>query len=131
VPSAVKRIILELGLRYRPAADQLEAHQAKLAALMSDLADLPAAALERAANQWIRQSAFMPKASELIQLARNFARAERASPQRPLDVAASRNARMAAEAGARDDIRWVDDGHGLRLVAAGNRSRGKDRRHDA
>jgi len=114
----VKRIVLELGLRYRPAAaDQLEAHQAKLAALISDLADLPPAVLERAARHWVRQSAFMPKASELIALARNFASAERGSALRRLDVAALRNARMAEERGARRDLRWIDDGGGLRLVA--------------
>ena len=118
VPSAVKRIILELGLRYRPAAaDQLEPHQAKLAALMSDLADLPPALLTRAASHWVRQSAFMPKASDLIQLARHFANAEHDRPLRPLDVAGLRNARMNAEPGTRRDIRWIDDGRGLRLVA--------------
>jgi hypothetical protein len=128
VPSAVKRIILELGLRYRPAAaDQLEAHQAKLAALISDLADLSPPVLERAARHWVRQSAFMPKTSDLLALARSFACAERGSPLQPLDVAALRNARMAGEPGARRDLRWVDDARGLRLVArdgAGGRDRG-------
>jgi hypothetical protein len=127
VPSAVKRIILELGLRYRPAAsDQLEAHHAKLAALMSDLADLPPALLERAAGQWVRQSPFMPKASDLLQLARGFAGAEFGSALQPLDVAALRNARMAEEPGARRDLHWVDDGHGLRLVAVDAKGRSDD-----
>lgn len=127
----MKRIILELGLRYRPAAaDQLEAHQAKLAALIGDLADLEPAVLERAARHWVRQSAFMPKASELIALARNFASAEHGSALHRLDVAALRNARMAAEPGARRDLRWIDDGRGLRLVAR-DRAGAKDRGDDA
>jgi hypothetical protein len=114
----VKRIVLELGLRYRPAAaDQLEAHHAKLAALISDLADLQPTVLERAARHWVRQSAFMPKASELIALARNFANAERGGRSGRLDVAALRNARLAEEPGGRRDLRWIDDGGGLRLVA--------------
>ena len=126
----MRRIILELGLRYRPAAaDQLEGHQAKLAALTSDLADLPPPMLERAAQHWVRQSAFMPKASDLLALARSFARAERGSPLRPVDVAALRNARMAEEPGARRDLRWIDDGGGLRLVAVDRRT--ADRGHGA
>jgi len=126
VPSVVKRIILELGLRYRPAAaDQLEPHQAKLAALMNDLADLPPAVLERAARHWVRQSAFLPKASDLLQLARNFANAERGNALQRLDVAGQRNARMAEEPGARRDLRWIDDGHGLRLVAVNAKISGR------
>lgn len=71
-PSAgLKRIILELGLRYRPArADQLEGHQAKIAALISDLIDVPLEPLEFACRSWARRSQFMPKASDLIDLAR-------------------------------------------------------------
>lgn len=127
----MKRIILELGLRYRPAAaDQLEAHQAKLAALISDLADLSPLMLERAAHHWVRQSAFMPKTSDLLALARNFASAERGSTRQPLDVAGLRNARMAEEPGSRRDLRWVDDGLGLRLVSRDS-ARTSDRRHGA
>ena len=119
VPSAVKRIILELGLRYRPAAaEQIEPHQAKLVAMMGDLADLPPALLERAARHWVRQSAFMPKASDLVALVGSFVRAERGGLLRRLDVAALRNARIAEEPGARRDLRWIDDGGGLRLVDA-------------
>jgi hypothetical protein len=83
---------------------------------MADLADLPPAMLERAASHWVRQSAFLPKASDLVALTRHFAIAEHGSATRRLDVAAQRNARMAEEAGARRDLRWVDDGIGLRLV---------------
>lgn len=70
-PPAIKRLILELGLRYRPTSpDALEAHTVKLAALTSDCADIPANMLERAVTKWVRQEKFMPKASELIRLAR-------------------------------------------------------------
>jgi hypothetical protein len=61
---------LELGLRYRPVArDQLDGHQAKIAALIADLIDVPIGPLEAACKAWVAQSPFMPKASDLIELA--------------------------------------------------------------
>jgi hypothetical protein len=71
VPASVGRIIGELGLRYRPsAATDLAAHAEALKLLAEDVADIPAHLLEAAAKRWVREQRFMPKASELVALAR-------------------------------------------------------------
>jgi len=71
VPPAIGRIIGELGLRYRPAAAaDLEAHAHTLRLLCEDVADVPPHLLEDAAKRWVRENKFMPKASELVALAR-------------------------------------------------------------
>lgn len=62
-------LIGELGLRYSPSAQaDREAHSAALALLTRDLADVPPSILAQAIDQWVRQSRFMPKASELVEL---------------------------------------------------------------
>ncbi len=71
VPAAVGRIIGELGLRFRPSAQaDLEAHALAIKLLTEDVADVPAHLLEAAAKRWVREQRFMPKAAELIALAR-------------------------------------------------------------
>lgn len=66
----MKKIISELGLRFRPSAQaDLEAHSAKLAFLAMDCADVPPRFLEAASKEWARTSRFLPTASELISLA--------------------------------------------------------------
>lgn len=74
LPTALHRkLILELGLRYRPVSSaQLEAHNATLSALMIDVADLPPHLLQRAIEAHVRESRFMPKASELIARAKSY-----------------------------------------------------------
>ena len=133
MPPSIRRIVLELGLRYRPAAaDRIAAHLSRLEALMADLAELPPAMLERATAQWVRDKPFLPRASELVRLTRDLASAEAGSggaPGRRLDVAARRNAAIAGEPGARHDLRWIDDEHGLRLVSLDELER--HRRRDA
>lgn len=71
-PSAeVRRIIGELGLRYRPSAQtDLEAHAARIALLACDLATIPPHLLRRAVDRWVRESQYMPTAAELIRMAR-------------------------------------------------------------
>ena len=65
------RIIGELGLRYRPSAQaDLEAHAEALRLLAEDVADVPSNLLEVASKRWVRENRFMPKASELVALAR-------------------------------------------------------------
>lgn len=73
-PSAeTRRIIGELGLRYRPHGQtDLEAHAARLTILANDLADIPVHFLRQAADAWVRNSEFMPTAAELIRAARTF-----------------------------------------------------------
>lgn len=65
------RIIGELGLRYRPSAQaDLIAHAEAIRLLTEDVADVPVELLDAAAKQWARENRFMPKASELVALAR-------------------------------------------------------------
>jgi hypothetical protein len=72
VPPQVGRIIGEIGLRYRPNNEgDLEAHAQRLRLLAEDVADVPPALLETAAKRWVRESHFMPRASDLIALARS------------------------------------------------------------
>lgn len=71
VPPVIGEIIGKLGLRYRPSgAADLEAHAEAIRLLAEDCADIPAQLLDAAAKQWARESKFMPKASELRELAR-------------------------------------------------------------
>lgn len=72
-----KRLIGELGLRFRPSAQaDLEEHAAGLALLAADVADLPIHHLDHAIREHIRTSSFMPKAAELIALARKHLSAQ-------------------------------------------------------
>jgi hypothetical protein len=69
----VRRIVGEIGLRFRPTAQtDLEAHAARIALLACDVADIPVHLLRQAANAWVQNSRFMPTASELIEAARSF-----------------------------------------------------------
>lgn len=76
-------MIGQLGLRYRPSAQaDLEAHAALLALLATDVADIDPRDLDVAIRLHAKQSPFMPKACELIELA-DTARAEREFAARP------------------------------------------------
>lgn len=64
-------IIGKLGLRYRPSGQaDLEAHAEALRLLAEDVADVPPPLLDAAAKRWARESKFMPRASELLELSR-------------------------------------------------------------
>lgn len=68
-----RRLIAELGLRFRPTAQaDLEAHAATLALMTRDLADVNPGALERAIAEHVRCSRFMPKAAELFELVERY-----------------------------------------------------------
>lgn len=111
-PPAIRKMILELGFRYRPSqADDVKVHTAKLEVLASDLADVPAEPLQRAISQWIMSKPFMPKANELVDLAREYQPHRRASSTN-LTLAQQYNLTL-----KRNDVRWVDtpDG-GVRLM---------------
>lgn len=70
VPPRVGKIVGELGLRFRPAANaDLEAHAETIRLLAEDLADVPISLLEAAAGRWATTKPFLPRASELIDLA--------------------------------------------------------------
>lgn len=69
----IGEIIGKLGLRYRPSgAADLEAHAEAIRLLAEDVADVPAQLLDPAARKWAQTSKFMPKASELRELARSI-----------------------------------------------------------
>lgn len=51
-------------MRYEPATEK-EAFAAKLALLVTDLAELDPGMLERAVQGWVKQNPFMPRASDL------------------------------------------------------------------
>jgi hypothetical protein len=75
VPPVIGEIIAKLGLRYRPSGQaDLQAHAEMLKLLAQDVADIPAPYLDAAAKRWSRESKFMPRASELIDMARNCAK---------------------------------------------------------
>jgi hypothetical protein len=121
-PASIKKLILELGLRYRPlASDQLEAYQAKLAALTADVADLPPKLLERAIAEWVRESPYLPKASDLILRAKAFTAppsgTDRDSRENAERLAAKYNARLLGE-GKRHIVWIVDEQNALKLESA-------------
>lgn len=107
-PSAqIKRIIGELGLRYRPSAQaDLEEHAASLALLACDVADIPPDILRRAVDRHVAVSPYMPRACELVE----YARALLAGPKGGIDWVANGN-RNLAEIG-RTDIVWTRDESG-------------------
>ncbi|OYW14916.1 MAG: hypothetical protein B7Z46_01705 [Hydrogenophilales bacterium 12-64-6] len=74
MPPAVAKVVAELGFRYRPNAQaDLEAHAHTLRLLTEDLADVPISLLEAAASRWATTKPFLPRASEMIELAREIA----------------------------------------------------------
>ncbi|MDB5412624.1 MAG: hypothetical protein JWR10_959 [Rubritepida sp.] len=78
VPSRIKLLVAEIGLRFRPTErTDLEAHSARIALLTTDLADMPVSDLERAIAVWVAKSRFMPTAAELVEIARGFIAGER------------------------------------------------------
>lgn len=112
-PAEVRRLIGELGLRYRPSAQaDLEAHAAAIALLARDLADVPAYHLSRAIDEWVRESKFMPKASELAAVAK------RLSVPSGFDPVEYGNANLRRE--GRYDIHWYrDENKDLKLGPVG------------
>lgn len=97
VSAATTKIIAEIGLRYRPAATvDLPDHHSRLAMLAQDLADIPPDLLERAARDHARQSNFMPKAAELIELAQGY-----------VNGAASNSMGLQEQCDVLNAMRWV------------------------
>lgn len=120
VPTKIKALIAELGLRFRPTSQaDLEAHAGALALLCTDLADAPPHLLERAIQRHAVTSPYLPKAADLVRLMQELLSADRpkATTGAKIDQAARRNAEMDQDANARQDIRWVyDAGGALQLV---------------
>jgi len=117
--AAIKRIIAELGLRYRPSGQaDLEEHAASLALLARDVAEVPADLLQEAAGRHALQSPFMPKASELIGLAQDILRGTGSGAE--ADMAHRRNQQLREE-GNPKRLEWFYDEAGqiqLRRLSA-------------
>jgi hypothetical protein len=63
--------VSELGFRFRPSVQaDLEAHAHAIRLLTEDLADVPASLLEQAAQRWAATKPYLPKACELIEMAK-------------------------------------------------------------
>lgn len=116
IPAKVERLIGELGLRYRPSAQaDLEEHAAALALLAADVADIPPDLLDRAIRKHAATSVYMPKAAELIALAKGFV-VPTQNGGKPVDMAALRNAAPDMPA----HLRWYYDETGqIRLGHVG------------
>ncbi len=109
VPAGIRKMILELGFRFRPSgADDVKAHTAKLEIMAADLFDVPEHALSLAISEWIRTEKFMPKAAELIALARDAVKPGAISAQAWCD---QRNAGMPDKSQDRGK-EWYVDGEG-------------------
>lgn len=115
-----KEAIATLGLRYRPTSQtDLEAHAAQLALLVIDLADVPVAMLERAIQDWSVRSPYMPKAYDLVQLAKSYL--PKPPPQSGGSttdwptMAGRANQDMHTRENGRQDIHWVADHAGMKL----------------
>lgn len=117
-PSAAHRkLVGEIGLRYRPSAQaDLPAHAAALALMVNDVADVPVRYLDPAIRRWVREKQWMPKASELIELARDEQARSGRGP-RAGDPVETGNAHLAKI--GRHDCHWYrDDTGALRLGPA-------------
>lgn len=109
VPAGIRKMVLELGFRFRPsAADDVKAHTAKLEIMAADLADVPEHALSLAISEWIRTEKFMPKAAELIALAREVVKPAAISAQAFCD---QRNAGL-TDKSFETGKEWYVDGDG-------------------
>ena len=119
VPTKIRSLIAELGLRYRPTSQaDLEAHAGALAMLCVDLADAPPHLLERAIQRHALESPYLPKAADLVKLMQSLLNDARptTAPGAKLDQAARANAHLDAE---KPDFpaRWIyDQGGALQLV---------------
>lgn len=113
-PSAkIRDLVSRLGLRYRPTnAADLDAHAAMLALLAQDLADIPYDLLDRAISRHVMISPYMPKAADLVKLAREIDDARR--PNLPNEGAtyAHRLAASYNQRGNRPDVEWYVNDNG-------------------
>lgn len=119
------RIIGELGLRYRPAAAaDLEAHAEMIRLLCEDVADIPPHLLEAAARRWVIDSKFMPRASELIALARGQLSGEIKGSENGVRQLQAHCDRLNAKNNGRDGWHVVGDKPFRTIAKAGESSHG-------
>jgi hypothetical protein len=118
----VAAIIQKLGLCYQPnSLDALDDHKGKIALLIADVDGLiPPDVLARVAAAWALKSPYMPKASDLMESARETQQpitTGKTWAQRCADANATKRARMDAmtdrqEAQRQEGHWWVVDGEG-------------------
>lgn len=117
IPKAIHEIVGELKVRFQHGSGgDAEGFRARAALLAEDLADVPAALLRTAAATWVREQPFMPTAADLTrlmreELGRRDRQAEPINPPPGFDAAeafaSTRNAALASDPTARQDIEWV------------------------
>jgi len=115
-------LIGELGLRYRPASQaDLESHAAALALLASDVADVPPDYLARAIAKHVVESPYLPKACDLIRIAKSFIPVRQHDGPEKETTAQRLNRLMDQDPNSRRDIRWFPDavGNGAHLETIG------------
>ena len=107
-PSAkVRDLVSRLGLRYRPTnAADLDAHAAMLALLAQDIADVPYDLLDRAVSRHVMQSPYMPKAADLVKLAKEIDDSRRPNLPNTGETYAHRLAASYNQRGTRPDVEW-------------------------
>lgn len=118
VSAKTKEAIARLGLRYRPTSQtDLEGHAGQLAMLASDLHDIPVDMLERAIGDWVVRSPYMPKAFDLVQLAKGYLPkpVTKAAPTDWEKRAQAANDQLHSQEKGRRDIRWVAIHDGMML----------------
>lgn len=105
--AATKKLILELGLKYQPnSADQQAGHDAKVAMLTEDVAEIPPALLREVIDHVVRTSPFMPRAADIHHFAKNIgARRSAQGVQSQDEVVAAGNANLAEK--GRMGLLWV------------------------
>ena len=117
VPTRIRNLIGELGLRYRPTSQaDLEAHAASLALLAVDLADVPPDYLAKAINHHVTRSPYLPKAAELVALAKEFDRAAKPSVAGSLADFCEDSNRRSIERGSA--LRWYIENGKMKYCSA-------------
>lgn len=115
-------MISELGFRYRPTSQaDLEAHAAALALLASDLYDMPPHILQKAINKHVLESPYLPKAFDLVKIAKSFVPVRQHVGPDKETKAERLNRLMDQDPNSRRDIRWFmdADGRGVHLETIG------------
>lgn len=69
IPPHIKKMVLELGLRFRPlGGENQEEYAAAVTLLGQDVAHVAPGPLETAIAEWVRTKRFLPRAAELLDM---------------------------------------------------------------
>ena len=130
-PAAVRALLLDLAARHRPTDPaRVQAHLDQLALLETDMADAPVDRLKAAIDQWVRNSRWMPKASDLWDIIRRSTQPRQSASSDAYQ--AKLQARMEwgnndLASKGRNDIRWVIRNGELKLDSVRNMERDAQR----